>query len=85
MSSDSSCLVSGVENSLHLGTHASVESVKHKAEVPPVFVVYRQVMAEGERISLVQVATAVLQALGDWSSLDAVQPMRQGWSYTCIP
>ncbi len=41
------------------------ETVQHKAEVPPIFVAYRKVSADGEYISLMQVATAVLQVMGD--------------------
>ena len=55
------------------------EIVEHKAEVPPIFMVYWKVSADGECISLMQVATAVLQIMGDQSTIDAVQPMRQGW------
>ncbi len=37
--------------------------VQHKAEVPPVFLAYRQVTIDGVRIPLIQVASAVIQAL----------------------
>ena len=60
-------------------TTGPTEMVKHKAEVPPVFVEYCCVSAEGERISLMQIATAVLHMMGDQGTLDAVQPMKQGW------
>ena len=43
------------------------------------FVAYCKVAIEGEHISLMQLATAVLQVMGDQSTLDAVQPMKQGW------
>lgn len=55
------------------------EAVQHKVEVPPVLVAYCKVAIEGECISLMQIATAVLQVMGDQSVLDAVQPMKQGW------
>ncbi len=53
--------------------------LKHKAEVPPVFIAYKRVSQEGTKISLMQVATAVLKSVVSPMSLDAVQPMRQGW------
>ena len=53
--------------------------VKHKAEVHPVFVAYHHVSAEGERISLIQITTVVLHMMGGQGTLDAVQPMKQGW------
>ncbi len=55
------------------------QAVQHKAEVPPVFLAYKHVSSEGERISLVQIATSVIQAMHSDSSLDAVQPMKLGW------
>ncbi len=63
----------------HSGKPGHSEIVQHKAEVPPIFVVYCKVSADGECISLMQVATAVLQVMGDQSTIDVVQPMRQGW------
>ncbi len=54
------------------------ETVQHKAEVPPIFMVYHKVSADGEHIALMQAAMAVLQVMGDQSTLDMVQPMRQG-------
>ena len=53
--------------------------LKHKAEVLPVFIAYKRVSQEGTKISLMQVATAVLKSVVNPTSLDAVQPMRQGW------
>ncbi len=55
------------------------QAVQHKAEVPLIFLAYKWVLAEGERISLVQIATSVIQAMHSDNSLDAVQPMKMGW------
>ena len=52
---------------------------RHKAEVPPVFIAYRRVSSEGSRISLMWIATAILKSVAHPTSLDAVQPMKQGW------
>ncbi len=48
------------------------QAVQHKAEVPPVFLAYKCVSSEGERISLVQIATSIIQAMHSDSSLDTV-------------
>ncbi len=59
-------------------------TVQHKTEVPPIFVAYQRVSSDGERITLMQVATAVLHAMNDQLVLDAVQPMKQDWYiYMC--
>ncbi len=52
--------------------------LKHKAEVPPVFIAYKS-FTGGYKISMMQVATAVFKSVVSPTSLDAVQPMRQGW------
>ena len=54
-------------------------TVQHKAEVAPIFLVYKRVSPEGAKISLMCVASAVVQALKDDIAIDAVQPMRNGW------
>ncbi len=55
------------------------ESVNHKAEVPPIFLMYKRVSTDSEHILLIQVAASVAQAMHDDSVLDAIQPMRAGW------
>ncbi len=55
------------------------QAVQHKAEVPPIFLAYKCVSSEGERILLVQIAMAIIQAMHSDSTLDAVQPMKMGW------
>ncbi len=56
------------------------QELQHKSLVEPVFLVY-QLVSSGfeERISLMQIACAVVQTLNDVHSVDAVQPMRTGW------
>ena len=51
--------------------------MQHKAVVEPVFLSYNQVSTE-TRHTLMQVATAVAQSMGDYTAVDAVQPMRTG-------
>ncbi len=61
-----SCEAGGEDQTTHDDrTTGPTEMVKHKAEVPPVFVAYHLISAEGERISLMQIATAVLHMMGD--------------------
>ncbi len=55
------------------------QAMNHVTEVPPVFLAYKRVSNEGHQISLVQVASAVLQVMKDDMVLDAVQPMKSGW------
>ena len=57
---------------------AGTTSLRHKAEVPPVFIAYKWVSSEGTCISLMQVATAVLKAVANSTALDAIQLMKQG-------
>ncbi len=54
-------------------------SLRHKAEVPPVFITYKWVSSEGNHISLMQIATTVLKAVANSTALDTIQPMKQGW------
>ena len=53
--------------------------ISHKALVPPVFVAYKLVSHEGAHVTLMQIATAVLKSVLDQTSLDVVQPLKQGW------
>ena len=53
--------------------------IQHKSVVEPVFLAYNRVSTDGSRISLMQVATAVVDTLGEACTIDAVQPMRSGW------
>ncbi len=53
--------------------------VQHKMTVEPVFLAYKHVSPEVGRLSLMQIATAVVQLLGDDGVVDAVQPMRSRW------
>ncbi len=53
--------------------------IRHKSEVPPIFLAYQWVSAEGAHITLVQIPTSVIQAMRDDSVLDAVQLMKTGW------
>ncbi len=53
--------------------------LQHKAVVEPVFLAYNRISTEGSRIALMQVATAVVDALNDPGALDTVQPMKSGW------
>ncbi len=55
-------------------------SLNHRAEVPPIFLAYRWVYAEGQKLPLVQVATSIIQAMGTHVKLDAIQLMRTGWN-----
>ncbi len=64
--------------SCNLTLSTSSKALDHKAEVPPIFIPYRRVSAEGARISLVQVATLVINAMCNETALDVVQPMRNG-------
>ena len=59
-------------------------SMQHKTDIPPVFLSYARVHTAGEHLPLVQIAEAVINALGHDGVLDAVQPMRMGWYiYMC--
>ncbi len=59
-------------------------AIRHKSEVPPIFLAYQHVLAEGAHITLVQIATSVIQAMRDDSVLDVVQLMKTGWYiYMC--
>ncbi len=55
--------------------------LQHKSTLDPIYLAYSRVgpNATGLRISLMQIATAVVQSLGDATSVDAVQPMKTGW------
>ncbi len=71
--------------SLNLGRGALLSSSKgpslnHRAEVPPIFLAYRQVCNEGQRLPLAQVAASIIQAMGTHAMLDAIQPMQTGWN-----
>ncbi len=50
-------------------------TVQHKAEVAAIFLAYKRVSPEGAKISLICVASAVVQALKDDIAIDAMQPM----------
>ncbi len=64
---------------------SNVPTVQHKAEVPPVFLGYNRLQSETAHVPLFQVATAVMQVMGNTDTLDAVQPMRYGWYiYMCM-
>ena len=52
-----------------------VPALQHKAEVAPVFLAYNKISSEGERISLMQIAMSVYQALSNSMVVDAIQPM----------
>ena len=54
-------------------------TIQHKAEVAPIFLAYKRVSSEGAKISLMCVASAVVQAFKDNTAIDAIQPMRNGW------
>lgn len=53
--------------------------LQHKSLVKPVFLAYGRVSGEGQRHTLLQIATAILMSLGDDMAVDAVQLMRTGW------
>ncbi len=57
----------------------AIPSVKHKAELVPIFLAYKRVSVDGTKIPLIHVATSIVQALQDDSVIDAVQPMPNGW------
>ncbi len=57
----------------------SGSEVQHKSTVEPVYLAYKRISTEAGRLSLIQVATAVVQALHDNTAVDAVQLMRNGW------
>ena len=50
-------------------------AMQHKTDIPPIFLGYTRVCAAGEHIPLIQIAEAVLKAMGTDNVLDAVQPM----------
>ena len=52
--------------------------VSHKSTVNPVFLAYSRV-STGQRIPLIQIATAVVQALKDETAVNTIQPMHSGW------
>ena len=52
--------------------------LQHKSLIEPVFLAYGRVSAE-MRYTLIQIATAVSDSLGDDYTVDAVQPMHTGW------
>ena len=60
-----------------LSSFGGVE-VQHKAVVELVFLAYNHISTE-TRHTLIQVATAVAQSVGNDTAVDAVQPMRIGW------
>ncbi len=66
-----------------LSSSFSGPEIQHKSVVEPVFLAYNCVSTE-TRHTLMQVATAITQSLGDEMAIDAVQPMRMGWwLYLC--
>ncbi len=57
----------------------SGSEVQHKSTVEPMYLAYKRISTEAGRLSLMQVATAVVQALQDNTAVDAVQLMRNEW------
>ena len=58
---------SGFETSANMQSAPSLfgsHALEHKAEVQPIFLTYSQVLSEGDHIPLVQVASAVVCAIG---------------------
>ena len=55
--------------------------LQHKSTLDSVYLAYSRVSpnASGSCISLMQIATAVMQSLGNALAVDAVQPMQTGW------
>ncbi len=77
---DSNCVgTSPLPGKLSLASFPAGPTIQHKAEVPPIFLAYKCISNEGQHISLVQIATAFIQAVGQENKLDAVQPMKAGW------
>ncbi len=54
-------------------------AMQHKTDIPPIFLGYTRVCAASELIPLIQIAEAVLKAMGTDNVLDVVQPMHTGW------
>ena len=55
------------------------QELQHKSLVEPVFLAFNRVAAGSQRISLMQIAYAVVEALNDPQAVDAIQPMKCGW------
>ena len=67
------------EGLMNLSLALDGPEVQHKTTVEPIFLAYKCVSLEVGRLSLMQIATVVVQSLGDEGVVDAVQPMRSGW------
>ncbi len=63
----------------HCGPDFSGPELQHKSMIEPVFLAYNRVSNEGACLSLIQIATSVVDSLGDSGVVDAVQPMKTGW------
>ncbi len=67
-----------------LGPDFSGPELQHKLTIEPVFLTYNRVSSDGVCLSLIQIATSVVDSLGDPSAVDTVQPMKTGWwIYLC--
>ncbi len=67
------------EGQVNLSPALDGPEVQHKMTVEPIFLAYKWVSLKAGRLSLMQIATVVVQTLGDEDVVDAVQPMRSGW------
>ena len=54
-------------------------AMQHKTDIPPIFLGYNRVHVAGKLIPLLQIAEAVLKAMGTDNVLNVVQPMCTGW------
>ncbi len=52
--------------------------LQHKSTVEPVFLAYNRVGNDGQRVSLMQIATAVVDTLKNAQAVDTIQPMKLG-------
>ena len=50
--------------------------LQHNSIVEPVFLAYNRIGIDGQRVSLMQIATAIVDALNDAQAVDAIQPMK---------
>ncbi len=57
----------------------SGQESQHKLLVEPVFLAYNRVSRGAQRVTLLQIACAIVDALNDSAVVDAVQPMKSGW------
>ena len=72
------------DNRQDYGPNFDTPAVQHQAEVAPVFLAFNRVSTEGHRISLIQIATSVCQALSNPLVVDVIQLMCTGWCiYVC--